>query len=236
MPTTSFHSINGKIVGASSGASRIDFCVDGIGSVTGTVDATGHLENAYRFKPYGSQLSKVGLAADLPLLWLGSLGPRTHALTYSNVSFISGCYSTEMGQWITRHIDPITVSQYSRQPFASSTLADLDLTGAQTGQLAKQVPNDRNCKGTKDLGSKEQCSASDACPLKDGWELIDAKQICCCRTWNPDTKWHFWLHKIKVYQKVVGGKKKRCYVNLEEPRRTNHVCAMNVLHEEVDTD
>jgi hypothetical protein len=77
LTTTEYFSVNGQIIGEKVGNSpRVDYLTDALGSVTATVDQTGHVINEYRYKPYGTQLSKTGSGPDPAFRWVGSLGYR----------------------------------------------------------------------------------------------------------------------------------------------------------------
>jgi hypothetical protein len=56
MPTTSYFSINGELIGEKVGAAaRTDYLTDALGGVTATLNQSGAVVNTYRYKPYGGQ-------------------------------------------------------------------------------------------------------------------------------------------------------------------------------------
>ncbi len=55
-------SVGGEILGEEMSGTRWDYLMDALGSVTGTVTAAVAVENSYRYKAYGDQLSKTGQA------------------------------------------------------------------------------------------------------------------------------------------------------------------------------
>jgi RHS repeat-associated protein len=105
MPVTSYYSVGGELIGEETGGVRLDYLTDALGSVTGTVTQTGVVENTYRYKPYGEQLSKTGTGSDPKFLWNGSLGYRT--LSSNKIYVRARQYSTENGNWLST--DPLGV-------------------------------------------------------------------------------------------------------------------------------
>ena len=76
MGTTSYHTVNGQIVGQTKDGVRTHFLTDALGSVTTTLDDSGAVQNTYRHKPFGGLLAKTGAAADPRFLWVGAFGYR----------------------------------------------------------------------------------------------------------------------------------------------------------------
>jgi RHS repeat-associated protein len=103
--------LNGTTVGEETvGAGRIDYAMDALGSVTGTL-AGSTLQNIYAYKPYGGQLSKIGPAPDPAFTWVGSRGYRATERQFSEVYVRARTYSITVSRWITR--DPLWPSQRS---------------------------------------------------------------------------------------------------------------------------
>jgi hypothetical protein len=77
---------------------------DALGSVVSTYES-GSLANRYRFKPYGSMLSKSGTADDPRFLWGGSFGYRHVARQATSHYVRARHYDETIGQWTT--VDPL---------------------------------------------------------------------------------------------------------------------------------
>ena len=74
MPVTNYLTVNGEIIGESTGGVRTDYLTDALGSVTATVDQSASVVNTYRYKPYGELLAKTGTGSDPIFGWVGSQG------------------------------------------------------------------------------------------------------------------------------------------------------------------
>jgi RHS repeat-associated protein len=101
MGVTSYYSFGGEILGEATGGVRRDYLTDALGSVTGTVTGSGVIENTYRYKPYGSMLSKTGSANDPKYLWTGSSGSRADMCLYAEQYNRARCYSYTISRWIS---------------------------------------------------------------------------------------------------------------------------------------
>ena len=132
MAVTSYHTVDGQILGQTAPGARTQYLTDALGSVTCTVDDDGFTLNTYRYKPYGAQLAKTGVAADTRFLWIGSKGyghkPTSavpHYVRARHYSSSTGAWTTVdklwpyqppycyVGQQITRFIDPTGFSSCS---------------------------------------------------------------------------------------------------------------------------
>lgn len=85
MAWRAYNTVNGQILGetSSSGARPVDYQLDALGSVVGTIKTNGTLENTYRWAGYGQQVSKTGIGSDPTFQWVGGWGYRkTDALSY----------------------------------------------------------------------------------------------------------------------------------------------------------
>jgi hypothetical protein len=106
MPTTTvtkYYSVNGQIIGEKVGSNpRTDYLTDALGSVTATVDQNAAIVNTYRYKPYGTQLSKTGSGSDPAFRWVGSHGYRQTSLNQSDVYVRARHYSSAIGMWSVR--------------------------------------------------------------------------------------------------------------------------------------
>ncbi|HRJ28098.1 MAG TPA: hypothetical protein PLO61_11410 [Fimbriimonadaceae bacterium] len=95
MPTTNYHSVNGVLIGESTGGVRTDYLTDALGSVTATMDQSANIKNTYRYKPYGDVLAKTGTDPDPKFMWNGSTGSRKTGLANSGQYNINRHYGTE---------------------------------------------------------------------------------------------------------------------------------------------
>ena len=63
MLTKDYYSLDGQIIGESTGGVRTYYLHDALGSVTATTKAAGTVVNTYRYKPSGAELSRTGVGA-----------------------------------------------------------------------------------------------------------------------------------------------------------------------------
>jgi RHS repeat-associated protein len=105
MAVTNYHTVNGRILGETTGGVRTDYLTDALGSVTATVNSTAQIINRYAYKPYGGLLAKTGVGADPVNQWVGSLGYRQTGKKYSDVYVRARHYDTLNGRWTSK--DPI---------------------------------------------------------------------------------------------------------------------------------
>jgi RHS repeat-associated protein len=105
MAVTNYHTVNGRILGETTGGVRTDYLTDALGSVTATVNPSAQVINRYTYKPYGALLAKTGVGADPVNQWVGSLGYRQTSKKYSDVYVRARHYDTSNGRWTAK--DPI---------------------------------------------------------------------------------------------------------------------------------
>jgi hypothetical protein len=86
-------------MGETTGGTRVDYLSDALGSVTATTNGSGAVQNRYRYKPYGSRLSKVGTAPDPKFQWVGRWGYKhsNASVTYVRARHLLAA----MGVWTT---------------------------------------------------------------------------------------------------------------------------------------
>src|SRR5580658_3558997 len=84
MGVTNYATLNGQLVGETGPNGTMYYHTDALGSVTMTTGSTGAVLNTYRYKPYGTQLSKSGTSADPKFTWAGSLGYRATGRNHSD--------------------------------------------------------------------------------------------------------------------------------------------------------
>lgn len=82
MAWRAYNTVNGQLLGetASTGARPLDYQLDALSSVVGTIKANGTLENTYRYAGYGQHVSKTGTGPDPNFLWVGGWGYRASSL------------------------------------------------------------------------------------------------------------------------------------------------------------
>jgi RHS repeat-associated protein len=102
MPVTNYFSLNGQIIGEqTTGGSRIDYAVDALGSVTGTL-VNGAIQNTYSYKPHGALLAKSGAGADPAFGWVGSYGYKNTGRTSAESYVRARTYSQALLRWTTK--------------------------------------------------------------------------------------------------------------------------------------
>src|SRR4051812_11234665 len=96
-----YYSIRGQIFGEEAiGGTRTDYAVDALGSVTGTLEV-GSLRAIYFYKPFGSELQKIGVGTDPSFRWVGKRGYRWAGDPHSNVYIRARTYAPRLGRWTT---------------------------------------------------------------------------------------------------------------------------------------
>jgi RHS repeat-associated protein len=104
VPVTNYFTVNGQIVGESTGSNFTQYLSDAMGSVRATVEGK-RVKNTYAFKPFGELLAKTGTAPDPAFGWTGSSGSRRNGLRYVDQYNRARHYSTEASSWTS--VDPI---------------------------------------------------------------------------------------------------------------------------------
>ncbi len=99
MPITSYHTVDGRIIGESTDGVRTNYLPDALGNVIATVDETGEVVNTYRYKPSGALLSKTGAGADPKFMWTGTTGSRATGVTNAEQYNRHRHYGTGSGRW-----------------------------------------------------------------------------------------------------------------------------------------
>ncbi|RYG38340.1 hypothetical protein EON81_03900 [bacterium] len=107
MPVTNFRTLNGRMRGQTTASIRTDYLTDALGSVTATatVTASATIENTYRHKPYGGQLSKTGTGTDPRFLWTGDTGSRTTGPSNAEQYNRARHYGNRSATWTS--LDPL---------------------------------------------------------------------------------------------------------------------------------
>jgi RHS repeat-associated protein len=144
MATTNYYTVNGRIIGESTGGTRTGYLPDALGSVTATVQ-NGAVVNTYRYKPYGEMLTKTGGGADPKYRWIGMYGSR---YVSTDVSYVRARhYDMNKSQWMS--IDSAWPYQSSYQYCDNSPVVFIDKSGDQKVNPIEAV--DVHPTGTADI-------------------------------------------------------------------------------------
>lgn len=98
MPVVNYHTVNGQMVGQSTGTTFTQYLTDALGSVTATVNGK-RVTNTYRYKPYGERLSKTGSGPDPDFQWTGDTGSRVTGRTRAEQYNRARHYGTNQASW-----------------------------------------------------------------------------------------------------------------------------------------
>lgn len=160
MPVTSYYSINGNLVGERTASGRTDYLSDALGSVTATAGSSGAVGNRYRYKPYGSQLSKTGADLDPKFRWIGQWGYRSTSIVNVSHYVRARHYGSGVGAFTTR--DPFSprVSPFSYVHGRVATY--VDPSGLYIHGIGCNDPTDKDrfedaCKKLRDCLNKRRC-------------------------------------------------------------------------------
>ena len=99
MGVTNYYAVNERIIGENGPNGRIDYQVDALGSVVGTMSMSGSTQRVYRYKPFGAVLNASGPGADPLFRWVGAEGYRTTTLEHADYYVRARHFSTGDGQW-----------------------------------------------------------------------------------------------------------------------------------------
>ena len=103
MGVVNYYGTDGEILGDSASG---DYMRDALGSVTGTTSPTNAtMQNTYRYKPYGSELSSSGGSPTPKYQWVGTYGYRQTSISRSASYVRARRYGQEEGKWTT--VDPL---------------------------------------------------------------------------------------------------------------------------------
>ncbi len=123
MPVVNYHTVNGQMVGQSTGSTFTQYLTDALGSVTATVNGK-RVTNTYRYKPYGERLAKTGTGPDPAFQWAGDTGSRVTGRSRAEQYNRARHYGTRQAGWTS--LDPIwpDESQYLYVSLNPSSLVD----------------------------------------------------------------------------------------------------------------
>lgn len=139
MAVTSYSSVNGMLIGENAASVKRDYLHDALGSVTAVANASGTIQNRYRYRPFGGTLSKTGIDPDPKFQWIGTLGYRVAAKSHY---VRARHYMTSTALWTSR--DPLSPIQPQYQ-YSRPTVA-VDPSGLQQGPLLPSTEELRPCE------------------------------------------------------------------------------------------
>lgn len=233
MAVTNYYTIDGQIIGEATSGARTGYLPDALGSVTATVDESGTVINTYRYKPYGSQLSKSGVGTDPKFQWVGQHGYRQTGLSHAG-SYVRARHCSNQGAtWISVdfHWPKVDAYQYAD----NNPLSKIDPSGGQVAWFAAIfAPKQGSICKDKDNDDYE-CRTGYRCflhPGKCGLFLVtdpccyaDLTRYCewpkCCMDLDGDGVCHkvqFEKHGFMCLFGIFGcpgcpGKRHGCYHN-----------------------
>ena len=164
---TNYDTVNGQLIGESTGGVTTTYLADELGSVVQTAQS-GAVVNRYLYSPYGRLVSKTGLGADPRFLWIGALGYRITSRNFSEEYIRARHYSPSVLSWGSRDRQWPGESAYGyahRMPVIRVDPSGLgacsggDGCCCQPGSLSLSVPDDSAfyndyspvCRGAKAL-------------------------------------------------------------------------------------
>jgi RHS repeat-associated protein len=137
MPVTNYHTVNGRIIGETTGGTFTGYLTDALGSVTATVDEGGAVVNTYRYKPSGELLAKTGAGPDPKFRWNGTHGYRQTEVPIADTYIRARHYVRQAGQWTS--CDAAWPVQEPYRYAYSSPVTHVDPSGlVPCGFLARQ--------------------------------------------------------------------------------------------------
>ena len=197
MGVTSYYTVNGEIIGENGPNGRIDYQVDALGSVVGTMNSSGFAQRVYRYKPFGGVLNDSGPGPEPLFRWGGTAGYRFSGLVQSDVYVRARHVTSNQGQWTT--VDPLWPSEPSYgylqpvtklDPTGLSVTLGISYLSGGFYECACHIP-------TLDCSKIAQWSIS---PSDTGWivqrVVIYLTQIPCGigdqTTYSPDPIYEAW--------------------------------------------
>ncbi|RYG96655.1 MAG: hypothetical protein EON58_11580 [Alphaproteobacteria bacterium] len=154
MPVTNYRTLNGRMRGQTTLGSRTDYLTDALGSVTATVTASAVVENTYRHKPYGGQLSKTGTGVDPRFLWTGDTGSRTTGTSNAEQYNRARHYGSRQGNWTS--VDPLWPKESAYIYVSGRPTAWTDPSGMQK-QVAGPLMDMSTCPSEVQKWLKKLC-------------------------------------------------------------------------------
>lgn len=104
MAFTNYHTVNGKLIAESVGATKRGCVLDALGSVTSVIDETGNVIAKFLYQAFGTSYQLSGAPLMLRFGWCGSWGYRTTA-SASGTSYIRNrTYDPRLCFWTSRDL------------------------------------------------------------------------------------------------------------------------------------
>ena len=155
----SFYTVDGVIVGESTGSSVINYATDALGSVTGTL-VNGQLQNTYAYKPYGALLAKTGNGDDPKQGWNGTSGYRPTGMAQSDYYVRTRHFGVSPGRWsATDPLWPVARAYaYARcAPAVRTDWLGLGSSGTHGPGRVPTLPGTITCDPTTNEAIYEYC-------------------------------------------------------------------------------
>lgn len=223
--TTNYYTVNGRIIGESTGGVRTNYLPDALGSVTATVDESGAVVNTYRYKPAGAQLSKTGVGADPKFLWNGANG---YLQSVGSLSYVRARhYDSDANAWTSINSRWPDVPPYSYAAFNPITYAEPSLalpgpageSGSSTESRSARLPSPpcddkigncsrpHPCPGGNNIDNGKQCYCKGEYGTKITGNVVGSTKVTCCsgsggtcpKKSDCDHKevWHIEVRRVK---------------------------------------
>ncbi len=181
MPVVNYHTVNGQLVGQSTGTEFTQYLTDALGSVTATVNGK-RVTNTYRYKPYGERLAKTGTGPDPAFQWAGDTGSRVTGRSWAEQYNQARHYGTRQSSWTS--VDAIWPMQSAYLYASSSPTVRIDPQGnlsciANRCSDIDMNPSSAGCPFSRCQAPKTVGSAG--CPGRQ--ELLQK-----CKTSRPVTR------------------------------------------------
>ena len=158
MPVVNYHTVNGQMVGQSTGTTFTQYLTDALGSVTATVNGK-RVTNTYRYKPYGERLAKTGSGPDPDFQWTGDTGSRVTGRSRAEQYNQARHYGTRQASWGTLDpiwpmskaylyvdgnpvswIDPTGLYRVERKKCGTFSYIEIDKGGGSTELIGPNIP------------------------------------------------------------------------------------------------
>jgi RHS repeat-associated protein len=127
MSVTNYIGIDDLLYSEIEAGTRRDYMTDSLGSVSGTVAASGLKINSYLYNPFGGVLSKSGPDPDPNFLWAGRYAYWQTGTLYSEKYVRARHYSNLTGSWTT--IDPLWPAQLAYAYVDGRVIYQIDPSG-----------------------------------------------------------------------------------------------------------
>ena len=138
MAVIDYDTVNGRLIGEEGPSGRIDYQVDALGSVVGTMDSSGSAQKVYRYKPYGAVLNDSGPGAEPTFRWVGAQGYRYSGLMQSDFYVTTRHFGSSDGQWTT--VDTLWPTQAAYAYAWMNPISRADQSGLAARPITSAIP------------------------------------------------------------------------------------------------